>query len=276
MRGSSYWAFLVAFGLLLGAGFYADQGSASNRGPSALEQSMGEIQWGWTPKQVYRHLKSDIEASYQEPISKTTDAIEEDRLRHKMAEEARQIRDSHFEFDGTPSAYDSSYLKGEFTHNNGESLIRVRTKTTQDYFFFIKERLWKRYRAFDASVFEGATFAQFGNALQQRYGKAKKKNGVLVPGGEPSDWYEWKESRVSARAVDNNEFYGFYCLILEDPKTVARLGQLRTNKPAQAETGGTLVDMVAEESSADQHADIADRITGEIRRHDSPEVDEKK
>jgi hypothetical protein len=81
---------------------------------------------------------------------------------------------------------------------------------------------------------------------------------------------------VLARAVDNNEFYGFYCLILEDPKTVAQLAQLRKNKPAQAETSGTLVDLVAEDSHDDQHADIADRITGEIRRHDTPTVDEKK
>jgi hypothetical protein len=276
MQRSSYVAFLLAFGLLLGAGVFAQKGNASNRGPSALEQSMGEIQWGWTPKQVYRHLKKDIEASYQGSISKTTDAIEEDRLRHKMAQEAAQIRDSYFEFDGTPSAYDSSYLKGEFTHKNGESLLRVRTKTTQDYFFFIKERLWKRYRAFDASVFEGATFAQFGNALQERYGKAKKKHGSSSAGEGSGQWYEWKESRVLARAVDNNEFYGFYCLILEDPKTVAQLARLRKNKPAQAETSGTLVDLVAEDSHDDQHADIADRITGEIRRHDTPTVDEKK
>lgn len=276
MRRSSYGAFLVAFGLVLGAGVYADTGRASNRGPSALEQSMGEIQWGWSPKQVYRHLKKNIELSYEEPISKTTDAIEEDRLRHKMTEEANQIRDSYFEFDGTPSAYDSGYLKGEFTHRNGESLLRVRTKTTQDYFFFINDRLWKRYRAFDASVFEGATFEQFGNALQQRYGKAKKKSGSLTSGGESVQWYEWKEPRVRARAVDNNEFYGFYCIILEDPKTVARLAQLRKNEPAQAEASGTLVDMVADESNDDQHADIADRITGEIRRHDAPDVDEKK
>lgn len=267
---------MVALGLLLGAGVYADRGSASNRSASALEQSMGDIQWGWTPKQVYRHLKKNIEASYEEPISKTTDAIEEDRIRHKMAEETRQIRDSYFEFDGTPSAYDSGYLKGEFTHKNGESLLRVRTKNTQDYFFFINDRLWKRYRAFDASVFEGASFAQFGAALQQRYGKAKKKSGALVPGGEPTQWYEWKESRVLARAVDNNEFYGFYCLILEDPKTVARLGKLRKNKVEQAETNGTLVDMVADDSDEDQHADIADRISGEIRRHETPDVDEKK
>ena len=276
MRRSSYGAFLVAFGLVLGAGVYADTGRASNRGPSALEQSMGEIQWGWSPKQVYRHLKKNIELSYEEPISKTTDAIEEDRLRHKMTEEANQIRDSYFEFDGTPSAYDSGYLKGEFTHRNGESLLRVRTKTTQDYFFFIKDRLWKRYRAFDASVFEGATFEQFGNALQQRYGKAKKKRGSLTSGGESAQWYEWKEPRVRARAVDNNEFYGFYCIILEDPKTVARLGQLRKDEPTQADASGTLVDMVADKSNDDQHADIADRITGEIRRHDVPDVDEKK
>jgi hypothetical protein len=276
MRRSSYGAFLVAFGLVLGAGVYADTGRASNRGPSALEQSMGEIQWGWSPKQVYRHLKKNIELSYEEPISKTTDAIEEDRLRHKMTEEANQIRDSYFEFDGTPSAYDSGYLKGEFTHRNGESLLRVRTKTTQDYFFFINDRLWKRYRAFDASVFEGATFEQFGNALQQRYGKAKKKSGSLTSGGESVQWYEWKEPRVRARAVDNNEFYGFYCIILEDPKTVARLARLRKDEPAQAKASGTLVDMVADESNDDQHADIADRITGEIRRHDVPDVDEKK
>ncbi len=276
MQRSSYGATLVAAALLVGAGVYADKGSASNRSPSALEASMGEIQWGWSPKQVYRHLKKDIEESYKEPISKTTDAIEEDRLRHKVAEEARQIRDSYFEFDGTPSAYDSGYLKGEFTQKNGESLLQVRTKNTHDFFFFINDKLWKRYRAFDASVFEGATFTQFGNALQQRYGKARKKSGVLVPGTEPTQWYAWKEPRVLARAVDNNEFYGFYCLVLEDPKTVARLDKLRKNKPTDVDAENSVVDLVAEENGGDQNADIADRISGEIRRRDTPQIDEKK
>lgn len=276
MPPTSYVAFFVAFGLALGAGVYADTGKASTRSTSALEQSMGEIQWGWTPKQVYRHLKKGTEASYAEPISKTTDAIEEDRLRHKMAEEIRQIRDSYFEFDGTASAYDSGYLKGEFTHMNGESLLRVRTKTTQDYFFFINDKLWKRYRAFDASVFEGASFDEFGRALQQRYGRAKKKTGPLHPGGETKRWYEWKEPRVVAKAVDNTEFYGFYCLILEDPKTVARLASLRKNKQKEVEASDSLVDMLAADADQDQNADIADRITGEIRRQQSVDVDDAK
>ncbi|MFW2388650.1 MAG: hypothetical protein ACN4G0_09960 [Polyangiales bacterium] len=276
MRRSRYAAFLVSFGLLLSVAAATNHGSASKRGPSALEQSMGQIQWGWSPKQVYRHLKANIEASYKEPISKTTDAIEEDRLRHKMAEETRQIRDSYFEFDGTPSAYDSGYLKGEFTHGNGESLLRVRTENTQDFFFFINDRLWKRYRAFDSSVFEGATFDEFGSALQQRYGKAKQKSGLRSPGTTSTQWYEWKEPRITAQAVDNNEFFGFYCLVLEDPKTVARLGKLRKNEPAAGESGAGLVEMVADSSDDDQNADIADRITGEIRRHDEPEVAEGK
>jgi len=276
MRRSSYRALLVAFGLLLGFGMRADTGVASARSPSALEQSMGNIQWGWSPKQVYRQLKKEIEARYQEPISKTTDAIEEDRLRHKMAEETREIRDSYLEFDGTSSAYDSGYLNGEFTHKNGESLLRVRTEKTQDFFFFINDRLWKRYRAFDASVFEGASFAEFGSALQKRYGKATTKSGVRTPGTPSTQWLEWKQPRILARAVDNNEFYGFYCLILEDPKTVAQLGKLRKNKADEAVAGGGLVDMVAEQSDEDQNPDIADRITGEIRRHDSPDVVDQK
>jgi hypothetical protein len=276
MQRSAYTAFFVAFALVLSAAVSAGTGKASNRSRSALEQSMGDIQWGWTAKQVYRHLKKEIEARYEEPISKTTDAIEEDRLRHKMAEETRQIRDSFFEFDGTASAYDSGYLRGEFTHNNGEALLRVRTKTTQDYFFFINDRLWKRYRAFDASVFEGASFEQFGKALQQRYGKAKKKSGPLHAGGEPKQWYEWREPRVFAKAVDNTEFYGFYCLILEDPKTVAQLDKLRKNQAEKVETTDSLVDMVGDDADGDQNADIADRITGEIRRHESADVDESK
>jgi len=264
-----------ALALALGAAAFAGTGNASQRSPSALEESMGEIQWGWSPKQVYQQLKRNIEAAYQEPLSETTDAIEEDRLRHKMADEIREIRDSYFQFDGTPSAYDSGYLGGEFTHRNGESLLRVRTKNTQDYFFFINERLWKRYRAFDASVFEGATFTEFGAALQKRYGKAIKKNGALQPGGPPTQWYEWREPGVLARAVDNNEFYGFYCLILEDPKTVARLDKLRKNRAETVKAPSeTVVDMVADESSGDQNADIADRITGQVRPRDQADVRE--
>jgi hypothetical protein len=125
-------------------------------------------------------------------------------------------------------------------------------------------------------VFEGASFADFGSALQKRYGKAKTKSGVRHPGTPSTQWLEWNQPGVLARAVDNNEFYGFYCLILEDPKTVSQLGKLRKNRADEAAAGGELVDMVEAQSDEDQNSDIADRITGEIRRQDRPEVVDSK
>ncbi len=257
--------------LWLGASLHALPSQASDG--NALESSMGGIEWGWSPKQVYKHLKEEVGARYRESIAKSTDAIEEDRLRHKMNEELRQIRDSFFEFDGTPSAYDSGYLRGEFTHENQEALLRVRTANSQDFFFFIEGKLWKRYRAFNTSVFEGASFSEFGEALQQRYGKAVTKTGSPTPGATPTRWYQWSERSITARAVDNNEFYGFYCLVLEDPRTVARLGSLRKNEHNAGPATTSVVGLVEAQDGADPNADIADRISGEIRRREAPELD---
>lgn len=254
------------------AATHASVGQA-REGASALQSSMGEIQWGWTPKQLYQHLAKDIEKSYQKAIAKAPDAIEEDRLRHKMQEEKRRIRQSYFEFDGTPSAYDAGFLKHEFTQNNGEALLRVTTEQTQDYFFFINNRLWKRYRAFNASVFQGASFEDFGAALQKRYGPAKLRRGQLVPGEAETEWYAWTQPRVLGKALDNNEFYGFYCLVLEDPKTVAKLDKLRNNpQTASKQQSQSLVDLVADNDTGDDNADIADRISGKIRRQDRPDL----
>lgn len=270
MRPTSFGVIFLACALGFGAAIYARQASAGKK-ESALEQSMGGIEWGWSPKQVYRYLAKGIEKNYQKRIAKATDAIEEDRLRHQIDEEKARIRDSFFEFNGTPSAYDAGFLKNEFTQRNGESLLRVKTKNSQDYFFFINDRLWKRYRAFDAAVFEGATFDEFGQALQKRYGKAQKKSGRKQ--GAEKQWLEWKERGVLARAEDNTEFYGFYCLVLEDPRTVAKLDSLRAHKSQRVANNKSMVDLVADEESGDHNADIADRISGKIRRHDRPDLD---
>ena len=239
---------------------------------TALEAAMGEIQWGWSPKQVFEFHRKKIEESHNRRIAKATDAIEEDYIREQMQAEIQKIRNSYYEFNGRSSGFDSGFLRGEFTHHNGEAMLRIRSKNADDYFFFIKNRLWKRYRAFHAEVFEGASFEQFGDALQNRYGKAKVKSGATAPGEEETQWYSWKERRVWARAVDHTRFYGFYCLALEDPKTLKKLSKLRTNKGGDAPQKESVVDLVVGvDEDKDMHADIADRITGEIRTRPGPQ-----
>lgn len=243
--------------------------------PTALQAAMEDIEWGWSPKQVFEHYRKKIEEGANRRIAKATDAIEEDYIREQMRAEISKIRDGYFEFDGRPTGFDSGFLRGEFTHNNSESMLHVRSKNANDYYFFIKNRLWKRYRAFNAEVFDGASFEEFGKALQGRYGKAKVVRGSPAPGEEETQWYAWKQRGVLARAVDHTRFYGFYCLALEDPSTVKQLAKLRTHQDNAAKDTGSVVDLVVgSDEDDDMHADIADRITGEIRRRPGADDDE--
>ena len=238
---------------------------------SAIGDAMGDVRWGWTRSRVLRHHRQRIQEAYRPLIAKASDAIEEDNLRHKMNREVEKIVESYVEFDGTTSGYDSGFLRDEFAHNNSESMLRVNTPTSEDYYFFYKNRLWKRYRALKASVFGDATFKEFGNALQGRYGRAKIQTKAL-PDGAELKWYRWSDRRTSVRAIDNNPFYGLYCLVFEDQKKSNKLNKVRAANKAKPTKSTGIVDMVVQDGdeAKDDNADIADRISGEIRRKSPP------
>ncbi|MEO0325562.1 MAG: hypothetical protein AAF447_21575, partial [Myxococcota bacterium] len=183
-----------------------------------------------------------------------------------------------YAFNGRASGHDSGFLRDEFTHNNGESMRRVRGENTEDFYFFIRGRLWKWYRAFDAQVFEGADFAQFRDALEGRFGPGVLRRGQLHEAAEEREWIEWRDARTRLRAVDNTTFYGFYCLVFESRDTLRRLPQLRRNRPRARQGAHPLVEQVTREPgdapAPERHEDIIDRITGNDRRPAPSEDDE--
>jgi hypothetical protein len=146
----------------------------------------------------------------------------------------------------------------------------VNDQNSQNYYFFINGKLWKWYKAFSADVFQGKSFDQFAQAVQGRYGEGHVKKG---DGGQR--WLEWQDTGTALRAVDNNQFYGFYCLVFEHKDTVRRLGDLRTAKASKERAGHSLVEAVTSDegtTEGDYNQDIIDRITGKVRRRqDAPE-----
>ena len=225
---------------------------------------MDEIRWGWSRKQVYKHFAAKILASYQAKFAAAEDAIEEDRLRYAMRDELRRIRESYVVFDGRTSAHDGSFLSREYTHNNHEAMLVVALPKSEDYFFFINNRLWKRYRALKNRVFGEVAFAEVGQALEGHFGAAQKHRAHLYSEEESTDWYEWRKGRTRARAIDNSANYGFYSLVFEDMRTVANLSKLRKNKPPTKQHHKSVVDAVIEQEegpSIDANSDIADRIS---------------
>ena len=236
----------------------------------AIAPYLGDVEWGWSQRQLIDFYTRKIRAEYQERIRKARNHTDQDRLVHERDREVRRLRRSVVRFDGRTSGYDSGFLRDEFTHNNDETMIRVRGDNADDYFFFIDGRLWKWYHAFDASVFAGADWETFKTALARRFGEGLERTAKLHEQADERTWVEWQDANTRARALDNTTFYGFYCLVLESKDTLARLDELRSNAPRRRGQGDhSLVNAVTsgeDDGEADEHADVVDRITGNNRR----------
>jgi hypothetical protein len=241
-----------------------------------IANSLGELRWGMSRDDVYNQFVKQIRERYRPLHNKARDAMAEDQLRHQEREEIQRIRRSYVRFRGQTTGWDVSFLRDEFTHANGEAMLVVRDGNSQNFYFFIRNRLWKWYKAFDAEVFAGQSFDGFATALQTRYGRALTRNGRLTERGEEKQWLEWQDQSTRLRAIDENRFYGFYCLVFEDKNTLGQLEQLRTNTAAQQQQGHALVDAVTGDDTAasDANQDVVDRLTGMIRRRtQAPEGD---
>jgi hypothetical protein len=257
------------------------RGAAAAPAPSSeapmsdkIAEAMGDLSWGMSKAEVLEYFRRKIQERYRPMLAKASDAITDDRLRSDMGDELRRLRESEVCFRGNRTGWDISFIRDEFAHNSGECMIVYNDQNSQNFYFFSNDKLWKWYKAFDASVFQGQTFDQFSAAIQARFGPARQAQGELVPGGGQRQWLEWQDARTRLRAIDQTRFYGFYCLVFEDKETLRRLPELRRNAPARNENRHTLVDAVTSggsdvESSA--NPDIVDRITGQIRnRSDAP------
>jgi hypothetical protein len=238
-----------------------------------IGKSMGDLKWGMEREAVIKIFTDRVREKYKPLIAKATDAIQEDKQRAAMRDELQKIRGSVVEFNGNKTGWDASFLKPEFTHQNGESMFVVNDDNSQNYYFFMNGKLWKWYKAFNADTFHGKKFDQFASALQNRFGKSVERNGELSPGQGKQHWLEWQDPSTRLRAVDNNQFYGFYCMVFEEKATANKLADMRKNKPDTDKKSNVLVDSVTgNDDSSDGNTDIIDRITGKIRhRQDAPE-----
>lgn len=250
---------------------------AENAPPSAeIAKSLADVKWGMSKDEVEKVFIEKIKAKYKPMIAKTKDAVEEDRLRQVAKQELARIREGYVEFDGKSTGWDVSFLKGEFSHKNDEAMLVVRDENSQNFYFFIGGNLWKWYKAFDAAVFPANNFATFAGAVQNKFGKAKEAKGELRTGAGERQWLEWQDDKTRLRAVDETDFYGFYCLVFEAKDTLGKLAKLRTHEDVKGDKKHALVEAVLSDNSSgediDRSSNIVDRLTGKIRqREDAPE-----
>jgi hypothetical protein len=237
----------------------------------AIAPYLGQVEWGWSRRQLVEYYTQKIREDYRERIAKARNHTDQDRLVIERNRAVQRLRRNVVRFDGRTTGYDSGFLRDEFTHNNNEEMVRVRGDNADDYFFFIDGKLWKWYHAFDASVFSGADWETFKTALARRFGEGLERTGKVHEHADERTWVEWQDDDTRARALDNTTFYGFYCLVFESRETLAQLDQLRSNAPRRRGSDShALVDAVTgggdDDETDDAHSDVVDRITGNNRR----------
>ena len=229
---------------------------------------LDDVEWGWNQREFLDHMGEELREEYRQRMMKAHDAIEEDRLIAERNQRNQAIVESLIEFNGDRTGYDAGFLRDEFTQNNRELMYRVRSEQGDDFFFFIRGRLWKWYRAFDSRVFGNADFDQFAAALEARLGPGLRREGELYPGAGQRQWIEWQDAHTRVRAIDNTAFYGFFCIVLEDKDTLGRLDELRTHRREPRDQGHSIVDAVVNDdpnAEQDAHADVVERLTKKSR-----------
>lgn len=234
-----------------------------------ISEAMSGLKWGMSREDLIKVSTNKIKEKYRPLLAKTKDAVEEDRLRQEARQELDALKKGTVDFDGRSTGWDVSFLKGEFTQSNDESMLVVRDGNSQNFYFFIQGKLWKWYKAFDAAVFPAGNFGVFSATLQKKFGQGKPTEAGK------RKWLSWQDKTTQLRAVDETDFYGFYCLVFEEKATVDQLAKLRTNVPEDKGKKHAFVEAVtAERRADDESAHIADRISGRIRQREDAEESE--
>jgi hypothetical protein len=218
---------------------------ATKQTTMAIEKLLGAYKWGLNSAAVMNQLEKDIRTQMEPVIKGTQDPMAQDRVRRDMMDKIKTLKGSQVKFEGKPTPWDVSLVDKEFAHKNGETLIPVWTKDERRFYFFHNDRLWKMFIAFNAEKFEGKTFEDFAQVMENRFGRAERKYTATLKGDAKMSHLSWPPSATTIlRAIDNTGFYGNFCLVLSDRNELQSVRAGRKANSPKKEYSDPLVDSV--------------------------------
>jgi hypothetical protein len=204
--------------------------SASAGERDSVGATLGKLRWGMGQSDVVATVIAKIENSYADDIQRTRMTPAETDVRNRMRAEIADLRGGHVTFDGSRNRWDGTYLAGEFTHGNGESLVTYADATSRNFYFFINGKFWKWIKAFDQPTFSGKDFDDFSGFVRGRFGRGSEKRGARTPQGNSVRFVEMSEGNTRMRAYDRIGGDRSFALVFEDKGTIGKLASLRSNR----------------------------------------------
>jgi hypothetical protein len=233
----------------------------------------GVFKWAMKPEEVQGLARVQVDKRYDPRIKAAAqDPGKQQRIHDEKDRELAAVKKSYTKFEGAKTGWDVSIIGPEFDQNTGEAVIVTKEDAWTRYFFFFEDGLYKMFLAFNKDAIGDKSFADFGKDMEEKYGRAKEVyRDEKVKGGvrHTLDHFEWSAGGDRLRLVDRSEFYGVYCLILEDAGVQRRVAERRKVVNPGGEKHDSLVESVTkkDDNNRDANDNIIDRLTGhEVKR----------
>jgi hypothetical protein len=188
-----------------------------------------KLSWGQSSKQVGSVYGDVIDLDYKPQYKKVQPGVQMQQLDAEVEEKKAAFLRSHIEFGKTPTGFDATPLKGEYTHNNKESVMSISRNGKTRYLFFIQGRLWKivdKHPLGEKSKW-GKDFATAVGKLSQYYGVPGRVLAANPEAGRRFNEVDWQDQSTHLRAVEYGDTE--FALIREDAQILPQLASMRSN-----------------------------------------------
>ncbi len=233
-------------------------GSAGKAEPTqvaSLTARMEGMRWGMSHAEVLKTFTENggtLWKDYDERLAKSRVGPEMTAIENEREQAKQAFVRSFIEFKETPTGYDATGIRGEYTYRNHESLMVISRQGKKRFFFFINDRLWKLYDEVQLaeSGSMGKTFVDAVNKLNGDLGAQGRIQAPDPSKGVNATTVDWKDASSHLRTVDRSG-ERVVAIVLEESGTLGNLASLRANKPEDptavdpsiaAVTKGTLSD----------------------------------
>lgn len=200
----------------------------------SLSGFMDGLRWGMSHAEVQKMFTETggvIWKDYDEKLAKARVGPEQTALEAEREQVKQAFGRSYIEFKDTPTGYDATGIKGEYTYRNKESLMWIQRQGKKRYFFFINDRLWKIYDEVPLAETGawGKSYIEAVNNLNAKLGAQGRVQGADASKGIEATTVDWKDGSAHLRAVDRSGEH-VVGIVIEDQNTLGNIASMRANK----------------------------------------------
>ena len=249
---------------LVGGGAPGEVRAASTQ----LSDTLGDIEWGDSRDEVLQKLKRRMLDALKERPDLKHDRVKMQEARKRALDRHERIVESFERLEGNKTGYEVSVIAGEFTKNNGESLLRVNDKMAQRFYFFVDGALYKKVVAYKQSAIEGVDFRPFIKKVAAKYGRPTEANSRTIDGEKQLHNVRWADGDTLLRVEDAREFFGTFKMVYSDRNTVESLraaeGAFGGSEKSDQEVSARVQDLTDDsEPATGDEENVVDSMIGE-------------